>query len=87
MWDAIYSYTFSGLIGDGETTLSIGMNNILDEDPPALYRDDDLDGVPDGRFDEDGLYNRGWVDRPGYDDRAGHDLRGRVTYVMFKHLF
>ena len=87
VWDAIYSYTFSGLIGDGETTLSIGMNNIFDEDPPALYRDDDLDGVPDGRIDEDGLYNRGWVDRPGYDDRAGHDLRGRITYIRFKHLF
>ena len=63
------------------------MNNLTDEDPPALYRDDTGDGVPDGRFLENGRYNRGWVDRPGYDDRAGHDLRGVTGYIRFKHLF
>ena len=97
VWDAIYSYTFTGLIGEGDTTLSVGVNNIFDEDPPALYRCSDADGafnsatstcnIRGGRFDEDGVYNRGWVDRPGYDDRAGHDLRGRIVYVRFKHLF
>lgn len=86
-WNTMYAYTFSGLIGDGDTTLSVGINNILDEDPPALYRDDDGDGAPDGRFLANGRYNRGWVDRPGYDDRAGHDLRGRILYVRFKHEF
>ncbi len=95
--DALYSYTFTGLIGDGDTTLSIGANNLLDEDPPALYRNtvDPATGnlVRQGRFinnpgaSNDGFYNRGWVDRPGYDDRAGHDLRGRVVYVRFKHAF
>ena len=86
VWDAMYSYTFSGLIGDGDTTLSIGANNIMDEDPPAMYRAD-ANGVRQGRFLSSGLYNRGWVDRPGYDDRAGHDLRGRIVYVRFKHVF
>ncbi len=85
--DAQYSYTFSGLLGDGDTTLTVGVNNITDEDPPATFRDDDGDGAPDGRFRANGLYNRGWVDRPGYDDRAGHDLRGITGYIRFKHLF
>ena len=85
--DAMYSYTFAGLIGDGDTTLSVGINNITDEDPPALFRDDDGDGAPDGRFLANGRYNRGWVDRPGYDDRAGHDIRGQIVYVRFKHAF
>ena len=86
VWDAMYAYTFTGLIGEGDTTLSVGVNNIFDEDPPALYRGD-ADGVRQGRFLENGRYNRGWVDRPGYDDRAGHDLRGQTVYVRFKHAF
>lgn len=90
VWDILYSYQFTGLIGDGDTTLSVGVNNLFDEDPPALYRGD-TDGVRQGRFFESGpnagLYNRGWVDRPGYDDRAGHDLRGQVVYFRFKHAF
>lgn len=84
--DAIYSYTFTGLVGEGDTTLSIGANNLLDDDPPALYRGD-ANGVRNGRFNANGTYNRGWTDRPGYDDRAGHDLRGRVVYFRFKHAF
>ena len=86
VWNAMYAYTFAGLIGEGDTTLSIGANNLLDEDPPAMYRGD-ADGVRQGRFLDNGRYNRGWVDRPGYDDRAGHDLRGRIVYVRFKHAF
>ena len=84
--DAVYSYTFTGLLGEGDTTLSIGANNLLDEDPPAMYRGD-ADGARQGRFKSNGQYNRGWVDRPGYDDRAGHDLRGRIVYFRFKHAF
>jgi iron complex outermembrane receptor protein len=84
--DALYAYTFTGLIGDGDTTLSVGVNNIADEDPPRLARNNS-DGTPVTRFDSDGLYVRGWVDRPGYDDRAGHDIRGRTVYVRFKHAF
>jgi iron complex outermembrane receptor protein len=86
VWDVLYSYSFNGLIGDGDTTLSIGVNNLLDEDPPALYRGDD-NGVRNDRFNADGTYNRGWTDRPGYDDRAGHDLRGQIVYARFKHAF
>ena len=84
--DAQYSYTFNGLIGDGDTVLTIGANNLLDEDPPALARAN-ADGSPVTRFNTDGTYNRGWIDRPGYDDRAGHDLRGRIVYFRFKQSF
>ena len=90
--DVLYAYTFNGWLGDGDTTLSVGANNLLDEDPPTLYRNNQ-DGVRQGRFFTDpdesnfGLYNRGWSDRPGYDDRAGHDLRGVIVYVRFKHAF
>jgi iron complex outermembrane receptor protein len=93
VWDAMYSYTFNGWLGDGDTTLTLGVNNLLDEDPPTLYRNDPNTGERQGRFFTDpaeanfGLYNRGWSDRPGYDDRAGHDLRGQVVYLRFKHLF
>jgi len=34
-----------------------------------------------------GIYNRGWIDRPGYDDRAGHSLVGTEYYIRFKHAF
>jgi len=84
--DAQYSYAFSGLIGEGETVLTLGINNLMDEDPPALrVRDDDGNVIP--QISPDGSYNTGWIDRPGYDDRAGVDLRGRVVYVRFKHAF
>ena len=84
--DAMYSYTFTGLLGDGDTTFSIGVNNLGDKDPPGLVRAD-ANGNPIQRFDENGLFVRGLFDRPGYDDRAGHDLRGRIVYARFKHAF
>lgn len=84
--DAQYSYTFEGLIGDGETTLTIGAKNLTDEDPPALSRAN-ADGTPVTRFFDDGRYNRGWIDRPGYDSVAGHDIRGRIVYFRFKQSF
>jgi iron complex outermembrane receptor protein len=84
--DAQYSYTLSGLIGEGDTTLMLGMNNVTDEDPPALARAN-ADGTPVTRFRDNGTYNRGWIDRPGYDDRAGHNLRGRIVYFRFKQGF
>ena len=85
--DLLYSYTFSGLIGDGDTTVSVGMNNALDEDPPALTRFDSNGNVIQRIDPVTGIYNRGWIDRPGYDSRAGHDLRGRIIFVNFKHAF
>ncbi len=84
--DAMYSYTFSGLIGEGDTTISIGANNLTDRDPPALATNFS-DGTPQQRFRPDGVYNRDLFQRPGYDDRAGHDLRGRILYARFKHTF
>ncbi len=91
--DLLYAYTFAGLLGDGDTTLSIGVNNVLDEDPPALRRcatqnpDTLVCEALTERFRDDGTYNRSWIDRPGYDDRAGHDIRGRIVYFRFKHVF
>lgn len=85
-WDAQYSRVFSGLLGDGETTLTVGVNNIADKNPPVLTRFDG-DGNLITRFNDDGTYNRGFNDRPGYDDRSGVDIRGRIVYVQFRHLF
>ena len=85
-FDAQYSYVWPGLIGDGDTSFTLGVNNLTDEDPPALTRRN-ADGSITTRFNADGTYNRGWVDRPGYDDRAGHDLRGRIVYFNFKQTF
>jgi hypothetical protein len=45
------------------------------------------DGTFIERYRDDGTYDRGWIDRPGYDDRAGHDIRGRIVYFRFKHAF
>lgn len=84
--DAQYSYTFSGLIGDGDTSLTLGVNNITDEDPPGILANNQ-DGTPQQRFLASGAYNRGLFQRPGYDDRAGHDLRGRIVYLRLKHAF
>ncbi len=36
--DVQYGYTFDGLIGEGMTDLTIGVNNVTDEDPPAIDR-------------------------------------------------
>jgi iron complex outermembrane recepter protein len=84
--DGQYSLVMPGLIGDGDSVFTIGVNNILDEDPPALTRNN-ADGTVVTRFNTDGTYNTGWIDRPGYDDRAGHDIRGRIVYFNFKQSF
>ena len=85
-FDGQYSIVLPELLGGGDTTLTFGINNILDEDPPILTRRN-ADGSIVTRFNSDGTYNRGWNDRPGYDDRSGVDLRGRIMYVRFKQLF
>ena len=88
VFDAQYTYTMNGLIGEGDTTLSIGANNIFDEDPPALTRlDSDGNPLPYQKASAGGLITDGLTDRPGYDDRAGHDLRGRIVYVKFSQGF
>ncbi len=85
-FDGQYSLVMPGLIGDGESVFTLGVNNIFDEDPPALTRNNS-DGTVVTRINDDGTYNTGWIDRPGYDDRAGHDLRGRIVYFNFKQSF
>ncbi|NQZ79454.1 MAG: TonB-dependent receptor [Colwellia sp.] len=38
VFDSQYSFNTSGLIGEGTTSLSIGVNNLTDEEPPAIDR-------------------------------------------------
>jgi iron complex outermembrane receptor protein len=90
--DAMYAYTFSGLIGEGDTTFTVGINNLTDEEPPGLTTaQSDCNAGPcvinTGTNATNGLYQRQWVNRPGYDSRAGHDLRGQIVYFRFKHAF
>lgn len=85
-WDAQYSIVLPELVGGGDTVVTLGINNLLDEDPPALTRANS-DGSIVTRYNSDGTYNTGWIDRPGYDDRAGVDLRGRILYLRFKQSF
>jgi len=92
VFDVMYSYTFNGLLGDGDTTLTVGINNFTDEDPPGLAsaQSDCNTGacvINTPTNATNGFYNRRSVNRPGYDDRAGHDIRGAITYLRFKHVF
>lgn len=75
--DLQYAIDMEGVIGDGDTTLRIGANNVLDEDPPALQR-----------YDASGNLITGInaIDRPA-SDLTVHEIRGRVLYVGFTHLF
>jgi len=36
--DLQYGYTFDGLIGSGTTSVTLGVNNVTNEDPPAIDR-------------------------------------------------
>lgn len=83
--DAQYSIVFPGLIGDGDTTISVGANNILDEEPPALVRNFSDGTQRPPQNPSTGIFDG--VDRPGYDDRAGHDIRGQILYARFVQQF
>jgi iron complex outermembrane recepter protein len=37
--DASYTYTFAQMFGEGDTTVTVGANNLTDEEPPALSVD------------------------------------------------
>ena len=88
VFDAQYNYVFAGLLGDGDTSMTLGINNVFDEDPPRLTRLDAMGNeLPAFRPSSGGVIYDGLSDRPGYDDRAGHDLRGRLAYVRFTHDF
>ncbi len=86
--DAQYNQVFPGLLGDGDTSVTVGINNVFDEDPPRLTRlDANGNERPAFRPSSGGVIYDGLSDRPGYDDRAGHDLRGRIVYVRFTQDF
>ncbi len=86
--DAQFNHVFAGLLGDGDTSVTVGVNNVFDADPPRLTRlDADGNERPVFRPSSGGVIYDGLSDRPGYDDRAGHDLRGRLIYVRFSHDF
>ena len=88
VFDAQYNHVFAGLLGDGDTSMTLGINNVFDEDPPRLTRLDAMGNeLPAFRPSSGGVIYDGLSDRPGYDDRAGHDLRGRLAYVRFTHDF
>jgi hypothetical protein len=56
--DVNYGYTFDGLLGRGATSVSVGINNLTDKDPPAIDR-----GSVNGRigFDQQVYDPRGRV--------------------------
>ena len=88
VFDAQYNYVFAGLLGDGDTSITLGVNNVFDEDPPRLTRlDASGNELPTSRPSSGGVIYDGLSDRPGYDDRAGHDLRGRLIYMRFTQDF
>lgn len=79
--DVQYSINFPGLIGDGDTRITVGVNNLFDEDPPALNRNDGNGNPLPPQNASTGVFDG--IDRPGYDDRAGHDIRGQIVYLRF----
>ena len=86
--DVQYNRVFAGLLGDGGTSVTLGLNNLFGADPPRLTRHDAHGNeLPPFRPSSGGVIYDGLSDRPGYDDRAGHDLRGRVAYVRFTQDF
>ncbi len=88
VFDMQYNYIFPELFGLGGTSLTLGLNNVFDEEPPRLTRlDASGNQLPASRPSSGGLIFDGLSDRPGYDDRAGHDLRGRVVYLRFSQDF
>ena len=66
--DANYSFDLDRLFG-GNATLSVGVRNLTDKDPPPL---------PSGRPGAQ-RYNL----RPGYDGFV-HDIKGRTVYARFR---
>jgi iron complex outermembrane receptor protein len=80
--DVQYSIVLPHLIGDGEVTLAIGANNLLDQAPPGLARND-----ADGNLITRATNPIGFQDRPGYDGAGGADLRGRILYLRAKASF
>jgi iron complex outermembrane recepter protein len=78
-FDVQYGLNLTGLLGeDSSSTLTIGVDNVLDEDPPALVRYTATGELVTGIAS---------VDRPGYDALSGVDIRGRIVYAKFLQQF
>lgn len=76
---ASYRLDLDGLIvQDSSTTISFGVDNIFDKDPPSLIRYT-TSGVP--------VTGISAVDRPGYDPLGGADIRGRIFYARLLQQF
>lgn len=79
-FDLQYGLSIDGLFGQesSTTTMTLGVDNILDTDPPSLVRYT-TSGVP--------VTGISAVDRPGYDPLAGADIRGRIYYARLVQQF
>ncbi len=78
-FDIQYGLGFENWSGKGSsTTLSVGIDNVFDTDPPALLRYTTA-GVP--------VTGISSIDRPGYDPLSGADIRGRIVYARFLQQF
>ena len=78
--DVQYALKLNAVFGsDDATTLTVGVNNAFDKDPPALIRYNANGQLISGTVSD--------IDRPGYDPLAGADIRGRTYYVRLKQTF
>lgn len=77
--DLSVSYELEVFGLDAPTIVTVGADNLFDEDPPALLRNDASGNRLTGELNGN--------DRPGYDAYSGADLRGRILYARFKQTF
>ncbi len=77
--DLQYGLDLTQLFGTEGTGLVLGVENVFDQDPPALTRLNSSGEVISG--------TRTDIDRPGYDPLVGADLRGRNIYMRIRQTF
>lgn len=77
--DLQVSRELPAVAGSEAPTLTLGVNNLFNEDPPALNRYNAAGAAITGTVSD--------IDRPGYDPLAGADIRGRSFYVTVKQTF
>jgi iron complex outermembrane receptor protein len=77
--DLQYAIHLDNLVGDNPSTISIGANNLFNEAPPALQRNN-----PNGTLV---MGTNADIDRPGYDALSGASIQGRIAYIRLKQAF
>lgn len=77
--DIQYRIDLSDAFGTSRSALTVGIENVFDEDPPGLVRNDVNGNRITGTIAD--------YDRPGYDPRSGASLRGRIAYVRAEYGF